>query len=474
MFGGFSAKPAGTFGTNTTFGQPATGGTSAFGGFGQPQQQQNATGQPAQQTSIFGQPQQQQQQQQPSPFGASSAFGGATNTTQPANNIFGGGNTQAQNQGQAAPSIFGSTPAQNQPTSSIFGSTQNQNQNQAQAGGTSSIFGSTQAQTQPTTSLFGQTQTQTQPQSSIFGGAQPQGQTQQPANNNMFGSNSSPFGQTQTQQPASNTFGGFGASTAQPAAQTSTFGASTNTNPLFGQKPAQSNLGLSTTQQQAPLFTRSTKFNDLPDEVKRIFESLDSHIQGRIQIGKDLQQQKLGEESMKGQELIRSVHKELVHTSSLIHSDHQFNADIKAKVDQAVQDTIIATRIVDGFKNPQQHGAYLKNYASFPLEYFSRVAHQMQERLRWFQTTIEQIERKLALTANHAHQSPQAITATLQAQHSTFITLANKTALLHAELEKIKHLYTQLWRARTGSVRDPFSDVDRAAGGDFGLSSMQV
>lgn len=65
------------------------------------------------------------------------------------------------------------------------------------------------------------------------------------------------------------------------------------------------------------------------------------------------------------------------------------------------------------------------------------------------------------------------ISATLQAQHATFITLASKTAAVDAELQKIKALYTQLWRAKTGSVRDPFGNVvDK--NGDFGLSQLNV
>lgn len=39
-----------------------------------------------------------------------------------------------------------------------------------------------------------------------------------------------------------------------------------------------------------------------------------SHIQGRIQISKELHQRKLGEEATKGQDMIRTVHK--VGTSS--------------------------------------------------------------------------------------------------------------------------------------------------------------
>ena len=51
------------------------------------------------------------------------------------------------------------------------------------------------------------------------------------------------------------------------------------------------------------------------------------------------------------------------------------------------------------------------------------------------------------------------------------MALASKTAAVDAELQKIKLLYTQLWRAKTGSMRDPFNELDRGAG-DFGLQSL--
>lgn len=67
-----------------------------------------------------------------------------------------------------------------------------------------------------------------------------------------------------------------------------------------------------------------------------------------------------------------------------------------------------------------------------------------------------------------------AIASTLQAQYATFVALANKTAVIDAELQKIKTLYTQLWRARTGSMRDPFNELDRGTGKDFGLEGLSV
>lgn len=67
---------------------------------------------------------------------------------------------------------------------------------------------------------------------------------------------------------------------------------------------------------------------------------------------------------------------------------------------------------------------------------------------------------------------PIAISATLEAQNASFVALANKTAALDADLQKLKALYTQLWRAKTGSMRDPFNQLDRGNGGEFGVESL--
>ncbi|KZP31766.1 hypothetical protein FIBSPDRAFT_724031, partial [Athelia psychrophila] len=384
----------------------------------------------------------------------------------------------------AKPSIFGST----QPTTGFGASTQPQAQGsifgggQQQAGAPSTgLFGQPAAQQQPaSTGLFGQpaTATQQQPQSnlfgsSLFGSTNTANQTTQQQGQGLFGSTNN---QQQQQQPNQPTFGGWGSTAGntnalQPQA-TLPAGSNAWGSSLLGQQNKPQTA--SNTPTGAPLFTRSTKFNDLPDQVKKSFEDIEAHIQGRLQVSSDLKQRKLGDEPTKGQELIYGVHKDLVNTSSIIQSDAMFTKDIKAKADQAVEDTIVATRIVDGFRNPQQHGAYLKNHATFPLEFFNRITEQMRERLHWYKNTIEQIERKLSSSPAQPQTTPQAISTTLQAQHATFILLASKTATLDADLKKIKALYTQLWRTKTGSMRDPFNDLDKNGGDDLGLDAMHV
>ncbi|KAL4249717.1 hypothetical protein ABKN59_006121 [Abortiporus biennis] len=437
----FGAKPAGSsiFGSTpatggSIFGQPAAAsgsntGSSLFGNTQQqqqPQQQSQPTG-----TSLFGQP------QAAAPTTGSSLFG------QPAaasgSSLF-GQSSAAKN----TTSLFGGTTSTTQPSAfGGFGAQQQQPQQQQQPAASSSLFGQPQQQQQP------------QQGTSLFGGfGQQQQQQQQPQQQQTGGL----FGQS-TQNQNTGFGGGLGAST------------------LFGRPPSQQPLSatqLNSQQANAPPFTKSTKFNDLPENVKKVFENLESHIQGRIQISNDLKQRKVGDEAAKGQELIRSVHKDLLGSITLIQNDVSQTRDIKAKVDQTVNDAIVAIRIIDGYRNPQANG-YLKAHAGFPLEFFTRTTEEMKERLRWCKLAIESIERKLSSVATQSQYTPQAITSTLEAQHQTFIALAAKTAALDAELQKVKQLYTQLWRSKTDSMRDPFNEYDQGAmsgGGEFGLEGL--
>ncbi|KAG6900820.1 hypothetical protein C0993_000139 [Termitomyces sp. T159_Od127] len=448
LFGQTTQQP-----TNTLFGQPsAQQGQQAGGIFGQ-STAGSSTAQPVT-GGLFSQP-----STQPSGGGLFSQ-----STIQPAS----GGGLFGQSTAQPAASgggLFGQPAAQPAAGGGLFGQTTTQN-----TGG--GVFA--QSTSQPaviTGGLFGQSTTQNTG-SGLFGQS-----TTQPSSSGLFSqsttqpSNGGLFGQSTT-QPASG--GVFGQTITQPAGG-SLFGGSTlqaqPTLPaggLFGNNQLQQN--------QTPtglLLSKSTKFNDLPDETKRIFEGIDSYIQGRLQISKDLHQRKLGEEPLKAQELLQGIRKDLMNISAHTRDDYHLTNDMKSQVDQAVQDTIVAIRLVDAFKAPQGSGtSYLNTHANFPYEFFTRVTEKMRQRLVWYKATIEQIERKLSSSTSQS-QTPHGIAATLQAQHATFLSLASKTAALDAEFQKIKVFVTQIWRAKTGSVRDPFNELDRTSDStEFGAKAI--
>ncbi|KAH9928379.1 uncharacterized protein B0H18DRAFT_1001052 [Fomitopsis serialis] len=447
----FGAKPA----NQTGFGQPNTSNTqgSLFGNananpqpqtqniglFGSQPQTQNQA--PAAGNSLFGTPLGQnpnQQQGQNQPAQGTSLFGSGN---------FGQAQQPAQQGGQST-GLFGQTNTQQQaPSIGLFGQS---NTNTAQPAPSGGMFGQPNANPQqqaPSGGLFGQPSTNTQQGStlgsSLFGNTQNQqnNQPQQQQSSFLGGFGSSTTGPTLGQSTGLGAFGGTKPGGGFSASTLGTFTLITNTpaENSLSSKLAAKGTSLSTAQAPGqPPFTKSTKFNDLPDNVKRTFEQIDTFIQGRVQISNDLKQRKLGEETTKGQDDVRAVHKELVNAITTLHSDVMHMRDLKAKVNQTVQDTIVATHLVDGFRNPQQYGAYLKSHANFPMEFFMRVTEQMQ------------IERKLSSAAAQSQQTPQSITSTLEM------------------------LYTQLWRAKTGSMRDPFNELDRGSTADFGLESIHA
>ena len=71
--------------------------------------------------------------------------------------------------------------------------------------------------------------------------------------------------------------------------------------------------------------------------------------------------------------LIWVLHKwllqELVNTISIIRADIHHTKDLKAKTDQAVEDTITSMRIIDAHKSQQANHTHLRDHASFPYEY---------------------------------------------------------------------------------------------------------
>lgn len=271
---------------------------------------------------------------------------------------------------------------------------------------------------------------------------------------------------TQQQQQAAST-GGLGLfGQARPATTPTGLGLGTSTAPA-------TQAGGSNTTVQASEITGSTKFNDLPEEFKRIFEAVETGIQKQTNIAQELKSKNLGAEPDKGRAQLQRVAKTAIAIDNTLSLDSGFVADLKVKGSQALDELVVATKIVDGFLHPNQYPDNLTVWAGFPFAYFSALSDQLSERLQRYKLIVEQIERKIIAASSQAQTSPQAIAQALRAQHSTFMNLTAKTAELDARLTRIKNVYRDLWRAHTGSARDPF---DRKNGGldELGVGGLSV
>ncbi|KIM27492.1 hypothetical protein M408DRAFT_329950 [Serendipita vermifera MAFF 305830] len=322
---------------------------------------------------------------------------------------------------------------------------------------------------------------------------------QQPTNSNStnaFGASFNPFGasalgssSTQAQQqqqqqaatsttnPASNAPGqpstgplsswGLGSSTSTftNAAQPGSLAGLGSTNLFQSQRPANqpaatapaANATASTTS-VLPILNGSAKFNDLPGPIQDLLNETESLIQNGLNAAKDLKGRKLGDEIVTNSNNSRQIFHDLTSSTNTLQADDLFAKKLRQKVDQAVQDVVVCAQIIDGFKESGIQHPNLKINAQYPIEFFNRLAEQMQERLVRYKSIVDQLNRKLAFSFQ-AQQSPQAITTTLQSQHASFIALAAKVAEVEGSLDEVKQQFSQLYRARTGSALDPFARV---------------
>ena len=111
--------------------------------------------------------------------------------------------------------------------------------------------------------------------------------------------------------------------------------------------------------------------------------------------------------------------------------------------------------------NDERLAAFLKGLRETGFVEGQNVALEF----RWAEGRYDRLP---AMAADLVRRQVTAI-ATLS---STPAALAAKAAAVDAELQKLRTLYTQLWRAKTGSVRDPFNELDRGADVGFGLESL--
>ncbi|CEQ39225.1 SPOSA6832_00713 [Sporobolomyces salmonicolor] len=254
--------------------------------------------------------------------------------------------------------------------------------------------------------------------------------------------------------------------------------------PAFGASTAQPAAGSSTA------ITKNTKFQDLPDSARNVVEEIDNFIRQQSQLADELTKKNLGSEIVQTQRLyeqysavrllalpfthphLRSLYlpilQEATSVTSLLQTDSRLLASLRAELEQTLADLHKTTALIEGYKNPQgPKAAEAKQVAGFPYEFFRRKAEEMRERVARYKGTMEQIASLVNSPAPAL--SPAAIAPTLKAQHASLVSLASAVSALDLELKALKDEYRAIWREKTGRGVDPFRINGAGAGGAKGL-----
>ncbi|KEI42811.1 uncharacterized protein L969DRAFT_84696 [Mixia osmundae IAM 14324] len=276
------------------------------------------------------------------------------------------------------------------------------------------------------------------------------------------------FGQSTTTPAA------FGASTSAQQPSGFSFGGSTqnataqNANPFGQSQPAQQQQQQQQ-QQQASAITKTTLFEDLPQEARQLLESIETHITGRIQVRDELKAKSLGQAIQKNTETLSVLSTEYNSLTSLLAQSSKAVIDARARYEQDLRDAMKVQTLVEGFRSPQSKGQAAKAIAQFPYEFFVRKVDELSHRLKLYKLSVEQIAHQLRSTNP---DQVKAIVPTLRTQHALAMSLASSIARLHADVDILVTQYTKLWRDKTGSARDPFDEVRASIRNAASLDSL--
>ncbi|KAI5479124.1 hypothetical protein MNV49_004123 [Pseudohyphozyma bogoriensis] len=233
-------------------------------------------------------------------------------------------------------------------------------------------------------------------------------------------------------------------------------------------------LGASTatgaTPGQPAAITKRTKLEELPAAAKSLIEQIDAGIRAQVGMCEELKGRDLGAGITATGDKYLAVLSESTTTTTLLTTDSRTVADLKQSLEVDLEDVNKFVKIVEGYKNPNKDGAgaAAKSVAGFPFEYFERKLKEFKEKLARYRGVMDQIQQ--LLESSHSASSPAAILPTLRAQHASFMSLASLIATLTSELERVKDDYRLIWRAKTGSVVDPFRLAGSGSNGVDGVT----
>ncbi|KAK4056188.1 Nucleoporin nup49/NSP49 (Nuclear pore protein nup49/NSP49) [Microbotryomycetes sp. JL221] len=226
----------------------------------------------------------------------------------------------------------------------------------------------------------------------------------------------------------------------------SLFGGSAAQQPFIGghmgQGPnAGQSGGLAGTNSQS--LSGTSKFNDLSESTRSVIESIDGALRSQAQVADELKTFPLGQGMQRVSSALEQHSVEATAVASLLAQDVRATADLRSRLERDLTTLTKVNTLIEGCTNPQAKASAAKAVAGFPHEYFSQKAEEFHERLALYDAALN-----------------ATIVPTLRAQHASFMALASAVAALDLELKKIKDSYRTIWRAKTGSVQDPFRHRD--------------
>ncbi|KAJ3068702.1 Nucleoporin p58/p45, partial [Quaeritorhiza haematococci] len=298
----------------------------------------------------------------------------------------------------------------------------------------------------------------------------------------------------------------FGAPTTAAPGTTSLFGASTTKAPgttsLFGttQPAAGTTAGaLGAASLSVQNITKTTRYSELPENVRAQLDELERYIQSQIQTSEHIASSPTPFAIRGIMAETSELSRKLSAAKTLLTRDTYLIDSFKRQVAQEMRHVDVATRFVDRYsaKGPLGPGGqllqgyqlqglqgqrgspmggagrgsfyqqgmygggvrggygYANGGQSETAQYFFNLANTLEERIQQYRQAIDELERYLvSVTQQQSQFTPQMIQETLRAQNDSFLALANRIAALHDEIDSQRDAFVDYRRRYCGGGAD--------------------
>uniref|UniRef100_V5EV28 Uncharacterized protein n=1 Tax=Kalmanozyma brasiliensis (strain GHG001) TaxID=1365824 RepID=V5EV28_KALBG len=210
-------------------------------------------------------------------------------------------------------------------------------------------------------------------------------------------------------------------------------------------------------------YFQKERFNDLPDDAKKLIEELETHISSQTQLRDELKTKNFGSEIRKCASEWHELDSALKSLSATLDTDEHQTVDVGRLLERDRATTSTLYPILVNAKEPRgaSDGA---SFVEWLERYFADLAAEYRDRIARYSSTVETIQHHLTSLSSRETYTPQAISDAIHAQHESFMALAGQVAGLHAEVDALKKDYARWYKQVNKSVRDPFGSMNALAG----------
>ncbi|KAJ3121229.1 hypothetical protein HK098_003889 [Nowakowskiella sp. JEL0407] len=209
-------------------------------------------------------------------------------------------------------------------------------------------------------------------------------------------------------------------------------------------------LGTSATsrqpQQAATEITNTTKYSQLPENVRKQIDEIEKYIQDQIHILEWITGNQPDSYISETTKETNQLQVKMKGLRNLLERDGTAINDLKRQIDHFARINDTASRYIERYKISPYNNKLVSG-SDITENFFLYVASGLEERIQQYKQNIDELERHIT-SCTQAQQSqifsPQVIHDVMKTQHESLLMIASKVAANHDAIERLCEQYQKV------------------------------